>query len=172
MLPFTHSDRSSAYDFNFYQILATRFGKSEVAEPGTEKGNQVVEELRAMHDSAEYLLFAQSFFAMVQSACANAKTEMQASGPDAVIHRMPALISLVNCVGYLRGQDGFFLDDRPKPASDIQRHLYRMEDEAEKQLNELIELILAADGVKERYKERLTNYFVRSRSGEKPTTLW
>ncbi len=117
----------------------------------------------------EYLRFAESFFAMAERECVRMKERIEKEGASAAVHQMPALISLVNCVGYLRGQDGMLYE---APRSGILGPLYKMEDTVEKHLDEIIQSILAADQVKEVYKERLMNYFVRSRCGEKPTILW
>ncbi len=172
MFPPLFSDRSKASDFNWYRMVATRFGQTEVPYELEGASSELKEELEVIHASSEYLLLAQSFFALVMRECEKAKTDIQTLGAETVIQRMPALISLVNSVGYLRGQDGMFLDDRPTPAMYIQSLLYKLEDEAEKKLHELIESMLASETIKERYKERLMNYFVRSRSGEKVTNVW
>lgn len=173
MLPSTFSQRSSGYDFAFYRMLAIHLGqRSDVPESLEGASAEIKEELEAVRAAAEYLTFAQAFFALVERECAKAKADIQTQGVESVIHRMPALISLVNSVGYLRGQDGMFRDEHPRSVSDTQNLLYKMEGRAEDQLNEIIQLLLASDATKERYKERLMNYFVRSRSGEKPSSIW
>jgi hypothetical protein len=82
---------------------------------------------------------------------------------------MPALICLVNTVGYLRGQDGMFLDIRPLIGVD-QRELYKYEDLFEKRLNRLIDILMDSD-VKDYYKERLESYFVKVRTKQKPSVV-
>ncbi|MBT4153981.1 MAG: hypothetical protein HOE53_05035 [Candidatus Magasanikbacteria bacterium] len=78
-----------------------------------------------------------------------------------VAHAMPALISLVNTVGHLRGQDGMFLHIRPQ--TDSQKEFYGYEDLFEKRLNHLIEIVQSSEE-KEFYIERLKQYFVSARS--------
>lgn len=75
---------------------------------------------------------------------------------------MPALISLVNSIGYLRGQDGMFLEIRPQD-SEMQRDLYKNEDHFEMRLQKIIDGIRASEFF-EQYQERLQEYFIKSRS--------
>ena len=86
-----------------------------------------------------------------------------------VARHMPALISLVNTVGYLRGQDGVFVDFRPSVGGK-QKDLYELENVFEKRLEALIDKIL---GSKEKsfYLERLDSYFTKKRSKQTPT-IW
>lgn len=163
---------SRSRDFAFYRVLATHFGKSEIARSFDGATNATKEEFQAIQASAEYLALAQSFFALVENECLRMKLDAQTHGADAVIHQMPALISLVNCVGYLRGQDGMFRHEHPASVGDTQKLLYHMEERVETMLGEIIELILASESTKKQYIERLMNYFVRSRTGEKSTQPW
>lgn len=82
--------------------------------------------------------------------------------------QMPAIISLVNTVGYLRGQDGIFLDIRPH--TENQKEFYAYEDLFEKRLEKLIDIMMSSDE-KEFYLERLESYMVKSRTRQKPT-VW
>jgi hypothetical protein len=82
--------------------------------------------------------------------------------------QMPAIISLVNTVGYLRGQDGMFLDIRPR--TENQSEFYGYENLFEKRLNQLIDILMDS-GEKEYYKERLESYLIKSRTKQKPT-VW
>ncbi len=82
--------------------------------------------------------------------------------------QMPALISLVNTVGYLRGQDGVFLDFRPK--TENQKEFYEYENNFEKRLEKLIDILLASNQ-KKFYLDRLESYFIKVRSKE-PPTVW
>ncbi len=76
-------------------------------------------------------------------------------------HIMPALISLVNTAGYLRGQDNMFLDYRPH--TDAQKEFYAYENNFEKRLYKLIDLLMASDS-KAIYIERLEEYFIEVRA--------
>lgn len=82
-------------------------------------------------------------------------------GAHNLIQHMPAIISLVNTVGYLRGQDGMFLDIRPR--TENQKEFYGYEDLFEKRLSTLIDFVLSSDE-KEYYRERLESYFVKART--------
>lgn len=83
-------------------------------------------------------------------------------GDFSFVSSMPALISLVNTVGYLRGQDGMFLGIRPEDP-DMQRDLYKNEDEFEARLQKLIDGIRGSEFSNE-YQKRLQEYFITSRS--------
>ena len=78
-----------------------------------------------------------------------------------LVQSMPALISLVNTVGYLRGQGGMFLEIRSVTAS--QKQLYSHEDMFEARLNKLIDVVLNSE-VEDIYKERLDTYFLKART--------
>jgi len=82
--------------------------------------------------------------------------------------QMPAIISLVNTVGYLRGQDGMFLDIRPQ--TENQSEFYKYEDLFEKRLNKFIDILMDSEE-KDYYKERLESYLIKSRTKQKPT-VW
>ncbi|MDP3955643.1 MAG: hypothetical protein Q8Q18_00145 [bacterium] len=82
--------------------------------------------------------------------------------------QMPAIISLVNTVGYLRGQDGMFLDIRPR--TENQSEFYGYEDQFEKRLDKLINMLMDSDE-KDFYQERLESYLIKSRTKQKPT-VW
>lgn len=82
-----------------------------------------------------------------------------------VILQMPALISLVNTVGYLRGQDGMFLDIRPKPLSEHQKELYSLEHMFEERLYKIIQKLDSSE-LKDRYIERLNEYFINHRRAQ------
>jgi hypothetical protein len=83
-------------------------------------------------------------------------------------HQMPAIISLVNTVGYLRGQDGMFLGMCPR--TENQSELYGYEDLFENRLDQLIDILMDSDE-KDFYKERLESYLIKSRTKQKPT-VW
>ena len=82
--------------------------------------------------------------------------------------QMPAIISLVNTVGYLRGQDGMFLNIRPR--TENQNEFYGYEDLFEKRLDKLIDMLMDSDE-KDFYKERLESYLIKLRTKQKPT-VW
>jgi len=82
---------------------------------------------------------------------------------DSLARNLPALISLVNTIGYLRGQDGMFLDFRPH--TDKQSHFYKQEDVYEKRLVSLIERVLGSNA-KDYYLKRLHSYYCKVRTLE------
>lgn len=82
-----------------------------------------------------------------------------------VIDDMPALISLVNIVGYLRGQDAMFLEWRPEVGPAEQSELYQNEQALEEQLTAVIDRLMASRFAGQ-YQQRLEEYFVESRGTE------
>ncbi len=82
--------------------------------------------------------------------------------------RMPVIISLVNTVGYLRGQDCVFVDIRP--STENQNEFYKYEHLLESRLKKLIDMLMDSDE-KEYYIEMLEGYLVKSRTKQKPT-VW
>ena len=73
---------------------------------------------------------------------------------------LPKLVSLVNTIGYLRGQDNAFLDVRP--STSVQNELYENESEFEARLTVIIDKIIESGEV-EYYKRRMDEYFLRAR---------
>lgn len=115
--------------------------------------------------SDQYLAFASEFASLVKMALAKAEGDI-AQDAHAVAKTMPALISLVNSVGYLRGQDSILVDFTPEGTD--RKPLYAAEDECENRLNKLISTLLQSDEAAY-YRQKLENYLVKSRSGEKMT---
>lgn len=113
---------------------------------------------------ADYLAFVDTFCALLDSQLL--EFEAQAQDPSqlhSIMFRLPALISLVNTVGYLRGQDDLFLNVRPM--TDNQQHLYELEQQFETRLGALIQLVLDSH-LRDQYIERLQQYYVTTRSGQ------
>jgi hypothetical protein len=111
---------------------------------------------------AEYMDFVEKFASLLDRQMRSFEHQViTESGLQNVTSAMPALISLVNTMGYLRGQDGIFLDIRPSTSQ--QSTLYAYEDFFEARLSKLIETIMQSE-LKESYKQRLDGYFVKSRS--------
>ncbi len=74
---------------------------------------------------------------------------------------LPALISLVNTIGYLRGQDGVFLNFRPQ--TDQQTRFYKVEDEYEARLEKIIQKVMNSTE-KAFYEQNLHSYFCQTRT--------
>lgn len=112
----------------------------------------------------EYIQFVKTFVTLLDTQfaiweeMANSKEML-----GGLVQQMPAIISLVNTVGYLRGQDGVFLNVRPPKVSEFQKELYTYEDQFEVRLKRLIETILSSDE-KGSYTERLERYFITART--------
>jgi len=110
----------------------------------------------------------EEYIAMVQSFAGLADAEMVRAEEEQDMHtlalRLPGLISIVNVIGYLRGQDNFFLDVRPSGLGAHQSDLYALEDAFEKRLNTLIEKVEASPEA-ENLKTRLETYYILARLG-------
>lgn len=76
---------------------------------------------------------------------------------------VPKLISLVNMIGYLRGQDGAFLDIRPDSEGGYQDELYNNENEFEKRLTDFLIAIAPEAQRKEALKFELEQYYIKAR---------
>lgn len=117
----------------------------------------------------EYIKFVREFVTLLDEQFSvledRAKNKENLHG---LAHQMPAIISLVNTVGYLRGQDGMFLDMCPR--TENQSELYGYEDLFENRLDQLIDILMDSDE-KDFYKERLESYLIKSRTKQKPT-VW
>lgn len=79
------------------------------------------------------------------------------------IESLPKLISLVNVIGYLRGQGNAFTEVRPEGVTEYQRELYDNEDAFEGRLRDVINTICANPKNLDRYKAALERYFVQAR---------
>ncbi|MDX1535577.1 MAG: hypothetical protein R3346_02355 [Candidatus Spechtbacterales bacterium] len=117
----------------------------------------------------EYTSFVREFVTLLdkQLAVWEDRVKNKESLHD-LARQMPAIISLVNTVGYLRGQDGVFLDIRPH--TENQSEFYKYEDLFESRLVKLIDVLMDSKE-KDYYMERLESYLVKSRSRQKPT-IW
>ena len=82
-----------------------------------------------------------------------------------VLGQIPSLISIVNAIGYLRGQDGAFLDFRPH--TDYQKELYENEDNFEKRLRAIIEHLMNSE-LKQEYIDKLQTYYIKTRTLQSP----
>lgn len=82
---------------------------------------------------------------------------------DMSIESLPKLISLVNVIGYLRGQGNAFIEVRPEGVAEYQQELYDNEDDFENRLLAAIKTICADPKNLERYEVALERYFVKAR---------
>ncbi len=80
-----------------------------------------------------------------------------------IVPLMPGIVSMVLSVYYLRGEDGFFLNDRPQPLGDTQKELYQMQDAVGIRLQKLVNAIGSGSQKEyDEYLERITQYLVRA----------
>lgn len=126
-------------------------------------------QIQKLSDGEEYIKFVRQFITLFDEQLRVFEArERNAENIQDLVRQMPALISLVNTVGYLRGQDGVFLSIRPR--TENQSELYEYEDFFEKRLNALIDIIMDSEQ-KDFYVEKLESYFVKVRTKQKPT-VW
>jgi hypothetical protein len=111
----------------------------------------------------EYKDLVSKYSWLVDSELLKIETVIKEHPDQANIEALPKLISLVNVVGYLRGQDGAFLDIRPDEVTEYQRELYDNEDAFESRLREIIKTICVDPKNIERYKAVLDRYFLKAR---------
>src|SRR6185295_12970749 len=84
--------------------------------------------------------------------------------PEAMpVESLPKLISLVNVVGYLRGQDGAFIDIRPDGVANFQNELYENENSFERRLHQIIEIVCSNEQDLQKYRVLLEHYYIKAR---------
>jgi hypothetical protein len=110
----------------------------------------------------EYLDFVRKFATLLdEQLCRYEKDTLGENELQELASHLPTLISLVNTVGCLRGQDGMFLDIRPK--TDNQQELNDLEVGFENRLQKCIDIIMNSNQ-REFYLSKLSTYFVQARS--------
>lgn len=117
---------------------------------------------KPINDAEEYKDLVEKFSFLVEKEFEKCE-KMKDGDILGVIQNLPKLISLVNTIGYLRGQDGAFLEARPH--TDFQPDLYKNEDVFEAKLYKLIDFISSPEA-KARYRQRLEEYFLKARKAE------
>jgi len=107
----------------------------------------------------------EQFSWLVNKEMGKAESEEGSGRIHTIASRLPALVLLVNTIGYLRGGDGVFLDFRPEDmrGSGRQGDLYKNQDEFEKRLQVLIDEVSASDEVSF-YRDTLERYYVLART--------
>ncbi len=116
----------------------------------------------------EYVDFVRKFATLLDMQMRRYEDDLTDQSLINLSRQMPALISAVNTMGYLRGQDGMFLDLRPM--TNNQQEFYALEDGFEVRLSALIDYLMNSSQ-KDFYLERLDSYYVKVRSKQKPT-VW
>ncbi len=123
-------------------------------------------ELSIPKTGEEYMSVARNFVGLTDVLMTTIETMSDPGRAHEVALRLPMVISLVNTIGYFRGDDGGFYDVRPKDMMgnhDMQSELYAQQDLFEKRLQALINEVLASKDA-DVYREKLQEYFVKSRS--------
>jgi hypothetical protein len=122
-------------------------------------------QFRPPQNQNEYIDMVERFSGLVDKEMKKTESEENPGRIHAIALRLPALISLVNTIGYLRGQDGVFLNIRPEDmhGSGIQGYLYKNEDEFEKRLQNLIDEVGTSEEANF-YRETLERYYITART--------
>lgn len=113
----------------------------------------------------EYVRLVEQFSGLVDAECRRLEGWVDGDDLASAARALPSLISLVNSVGYLRGQDNVFVDVRPRTTR--QRDLYANEDAFEKRLQSIIDKIVSSPE-RDALRRRLEEYFVRARTNQQP----
>lgn len=110
----------------------------------------------------QYIAFVQTFVSLADKELTRLENiQLSEKTIHTVIERIPAIISIVNTIGYLRGQDNVFVNDRP--VIENQTLLYEYEDYFEKRLRDLINAIKTYD--KDQYlNTSIEKYFLKTRT--------
>ena len=114
----------------------------------------------------EYMDLVRKYNWLVDRELKKAEIEIEKdpiNGPNGIINSIPKLISLVNVVGYLRGQDGAFLDERPDDVISHQSELNENENAFESRLIKIIKIVYEDPRNREKYEWRVTSYFLKAR---------
>ncbi len=111
----------------------------------------------------EYLRMVENFSWLVDKELKAAEDEISANPGPLQAQMLPKLVSLVNVTGYMRGQDGVFLNSRPFDVSSFQSELYKNEDSFEGRLYKLIEKICETTEGAAAFKVRTEEYYIRNR---------
>ncbi len=115
-------------------------------------------------DHYSYIAFQKTFYALLLQEMQKVEIldENKESDMQALAHHIPRLVSLVNSLGLIRGQDNYFVDFREPSNPFFQKEMYINETEMEERLNKLIDKVLKS-GVVNRYKIEMYKYFTESR---------
>ena len=111
------------------------------------------------HTAEQYRHLVQTYSFLVD---AEMKLVEDEPSDSYLAERLPALISAVNVIGYLRGQHGVFVDARPP--LDFQKELYRNEDAFEGRLAALVRRVEASASAGS-YAENLRAYYLNRKGG-------
>lgn len=108
----------------------------------------------------EYKILVEQCLFLVNSEVKKAESYRDSGNHSDLASRLAVLISLVNFIGYLRGQDNVFLDTRPP--FDFQKDLYEQEILFENRLVALIEYVNQSPSA-EKAKFVVSQYYMKNR---------
>ncbi len=121
--------------------------------------------LHLPQNAQEYTDLVEKFSALVDQELSRVESDQREGMDHDIALRLPAIISAVNTIGYLRGQDGMFFDFRPQDiiGTGLQGAFYANEDAFESRLQAIINYI---GTTKENafYCERLERYYITART--------
>lgn len=117
-------------------------------------------EYRKIETEEKFKELVEEFYFLVDSEIKKVEAQIQMKDNNGIIFSIPKIISLINTIGYLRGQDNAFIDARP--STNFQSELYKNEDMFEKRLKIIIEYIAKEEN--EAYTSRLKEYFIKNRT--------
>jgi hypothetical protein len=117
-------------------------------------------ELRKMQDENEYKEFVERYYYLADGELRDAESFRARDDHHEVALLLPQLISIVNIVGYLRGQDNRFVTLRP--STGFQSALYEKESEFERRLRALIDFVKATASAA-LLLESIREYYLKNR---------
>ncbi|HQG57369.1 MAG TPA: hypothetical protein PLX79_00080 [Candidatus Dojkabacteria bacterium] len=120
---------------------------------------------RMIQTAEDWKIFIEQYVSLIENEFAiwEAKISDSANIHDLAV-AMPALITLVNTLGYFRGQDGVFSSLNMGIRLEMNNQLYEYENTFNKRLQKLIDVIMQSEE-KNIYIQTLQNYFINSRIG-------
>jgi predicted ATP-binding protein involved in virulence len=116
-----------------------------------------------IEDEAQYLLMVKQYSYLVNHTFLLIEEDIKAGvNPQELVNALPKLISLVNVVGFFRGQDGVF-SELQNLRTNSTSLLRKNEDEFEKRLLEIIEYVNTDPVAAKYYKTKLLEYYLINR---------
>jgi hypothetical protein len=118
-----------------------------------------------MPDNPEsYIATAEAITALTGAALSDLEASRDRGDLGSTARGLPPVVSLVNVVGYMRGQGGVLLSHRPAGVQDHQAALYAAEDAAEKRLWALIDAVCADPESRVAYLASMREYYLIHRT--------
>ncbi len=115
-----------------------------------------------MQSSEEYKDLIQKYSYLVDQELSRIESQLSELTPQDVAGVLPKFISAINVIGYLRGQDGMFIEARPGSIT-FQKDLYENEDAFEERLRKLISYVKKDSKSFLQYRNLLNEYYLEAR---------